>query len=348
MKPKFSIIIPVFNLQEWIEPCLRSVIRQKVGDWECICVDDGSVDDSGSILDRFAAEDGRFRVIHKANEGVSSARNAALDLASGEWIVYIDGDDVLSGDALLIFERIIEAVPHAEMLQYENRAFVGSADCPLIVQDVNDFPILSLTDKGGIFGRVGDISFVAYAYKRIYFGDLRFRDYSIGEDRLYLAMCLARCRCLAYCKAVGYIYRIRTDSAVHQYWSVRNFTDNLNSGLEILQVAHDVGKVTAKNTIRGLVDSITEQGLANVCKMKADKEIVNNAWNQWFLTLGEIKCASLVTLWQKVSILILRKNHSRILARIFCLWPHKLKLFKYKIKRFRLRVKKPYLPFIAN
>ena len=94
--PTFSIIIPVYNVAPYLRECLDSVLAQTFGDWEAICVDDGSTDGSGAILDEYAAKDPRFRVIHQPNSGVSVARNAALDVARGEWIGFLDGDDVWS------------------------------------------------------------------------------------------------------------------------------------------------------------------------------------------------------------------------------------------------------------
>ena len=94
MKPFFSIIIPVYNVAPYLRECLDSVLAQTFTDWECLCVDDGSADESGSILDEYAQRDSRFLVFPKKNGGVSAARNLALDNAKGEWICFLDGDDV--------------------------------------------------------------------------------------------------------------------------------------------------------------------------------------------------------------------------------------------------------------
>lgn len=91
--PFFSIIIPVYNVEPYLRECLDSVRAQAFADWEALCVDDGSSDGSGTILDEYATKDRRFRVIHQPNAGVSAARNAALDIAQGEWICFLDSDD---------------------------------------------------------------------------------------------------------------------------------------------------------------------------------------------------------------------------------------------------------------
>jgi len=100
MSVKFSIIIPIYNVAPYLRECLDSVLAQTYTDWEAICVDDGSTDGSGQMLDEYAARDSRFIVRHKSNNGVSSARNDALENVRGEWIVFLDGDDILLPGAL--------------------------------------------------------------------------------------------------------------------------------------------------------------------------------------------------------------------------------------------------------
>ena len=108
MMPYFSIIIPVFNVAPYLRECLDSVLSQTFTDWEAICVDDGSTDGSGAILDEYAAKDKRFRVVHKENEGVSVARNVGLDLANGEYILFLDSDDTFESYAFYIMHRILD------------------------------------------------------------------------------------------------------------------------------------------------------------------------------------------------------------------------------------------------
>lgn len=94
-RPLISIIIPVYNVQEYVEACLFSVMGQTYPNLEIIAVDDGSTDDSGKICEKFADKDERITVIHKSNGGLSSARNAGTDIAKGDYICYIDSDDAI-------------------------------------------------------------------------------------------------------------------------------------------------------------------------------------------------------------------------------------------------------------
>lgn len=90
---KISVIVPVYNVQEYVGKCLESLITQTLKDIEIICINDGSTDDSLMVLQNFAAKDKRIKVINKENGGVSSARNAGLKAATGEYVMFVDGDD---------------------------------------------------------------------------------------------------------------------------------------------------------------------------------------------------------------------------------------------------------------
>lgn len=95
MPPQISIIIPCFNQELFIEETLNSVQQQTYMNWECLVVDDGSTDDSANIIKQWCEKDSRFRLLPKQNGGLSSARNHGLDHATGEWIQFLDGDDML-------------------------------------------------------------------------------------------------------------------------------------------------------------------------------------------------------------------------------------------------------------
>lgn len=97
--PKVSIIVPVYNVAPYLRQCMDSLVNQTYPNIEMICVDDGSTDTSGEILEQYAQADARVRVLHTKNSGVSSARNAALSLASGEYLLFVDGDDWVDTDA---------------------------------------------------------------------------------------------------------------------------------------------------------------------------------------------------------------------------------------------------------
>ena len=130
---KLSIIIPVFNAERYLRRCLDSIRRQSMRDFEVICIDDGSTDSSAAVLGEYAAQDSRFRVISQANAGQGAARNRGLDVAAGEYICFVDADDVLSGAdilELLISEmekRTLQLLMFDAVTRYEDGATAASA-----------------------------------------------------------------------------------------------------------------------------------------------------------------------------------------------------------------------------
>ena len=96
----FSVIVPVYNVEQYLDKCLASILGQTYKDFECIVVDDGSPDNSSAIIDKYVKQDQRFKVIHQQNMGLSAARNAGLDIAKGDYIAFIDSDDYIADDYL--------------------------------------------------------------------------------------------------------------------------------------------------------------------------------------------------------------------------------------------------------
>lgn len=105
--PVFSFIVPIYKVEQYLRKCLDSISFQSFKDWEALLIDDGSPDNSGLICDEYAKKDARFRVFHKENGGVSSARNLGLENARGEWVWYVDPDDWIAEDALTLLANTI-------------------------------------------------------------------------------------------------------------------------------------------------------------------------------------------------------------------------------------------------
>lgn len=217
MSPFFSIIIPVYNVAPYLRECLDSVLAQTLTDWEAICVDDGSTDGSGAILDEYAAKDKRFRVIHQKNAGVSAARNTALDTAKGEWLIFLDGDDILRADGLeifLLYARVKECdgiLVHPYIPYWK-----GDAIPPRMIK--TKVLLENATREDLIFGSYAANGFpFSRVYKRNVFGHLRFPvGVKMAEDVHFWfdALCIsARWTIL---NAEYYLYRQRQDSVCGQ------------------------------------------------------------------------------------------------------------------------------------
>lgn len=102
---KISVIVPVYNVEKYLKKCIDSVLSQSYGHFELLLIDDGSTDSSGKICDEYGHRDPRIKVVHQNNQGLSSARNAGIDLASGEYITFIDSDDYIDSHFLDILHN---------------------------------------------------------------------------------------------------------------------------------------------------------------------------------------------------------------------------------------------------
>lgn len=216
-KPFFSIIIPVYNVAPYLRECLDSVLAQTFPDWEAICVDDGSTDESGAILDEYAAKDERFRVIHKKNEGVSVARNAALDAARGNYVVFVDADDVILRDWLNVFQAVI-AQDGCEVVRARLQHWHGEPD-------YKDAPELKYSIVARHTSRsavctwgVPEVLYDGYSWlncvKRELIYGLKFPiGIRVLEDCIFSAQIMAKATSVSEVDYAGYLYRARPESA---------------------------------------------------------------------------------------------------------------------------------------
>ena len=147
MIPKISIIVPVYNVEPYIHRCVDSILKQTFIDFELILVDDGSPDNCGAICDDYASKDSRIVVIHKENGGVSSARNAGLDLAKGEFVTFCDSDDYLENSWLEMLYNELQKC-HADVVNATFKLVDGNG---LIIRKVeheyNYYDIREFSDK---------------------------------------------------------------------------------------------------------------------------------------------------------------------------------------------------------
>ena len=118
----FSIIIPVYNVEKYLTKCVESIFAQTFTDYELILVDDGSTDNSGIICDSFAAKNKAVKVVHKPNGGASASRNAGVNAAQGEYIVFMDSDDYILSEHFL--EKIHNKIGVSDILLYKHQKFI--------------------------------------------------------------------------------------------------------------------------------------------------------------------------------------------------------------------------------
>lgn len=113
--PKISVIVPVYNVEKYLHECIGSILTQTFTDFELILVNDGSQDNSGSICDEYASKDNRITVIHQENQGQAAARNTAVAIATGEWIHFVDSDDLIHPQMLEILYGAVDETTQISM-----------------------------------------------------------------------------------------------------------------------------------------------------------------------------------------------------------------------------------------
>lgn len=211
--PRLSVIIPIYNVEKFLRECLDSLIAQTFKNWEAILVDDGSTDSSGAICDEYAFRDARFRVFHKANGGQSSARNLALDNVRGEYIGFVDSDDILTTTMYEVLMSDIDtydadiATCSFTML-YPDRTVKAPAVPNFIVADHDEaLRIICLdgTDTDALWNKV---------YRREVF-NLRFPDGKLFEDTRVIAHVFDNARKVVFNPRALYLYRMRAGSTVN-------------------------------------------------------------------------------------------------------------------------------------
>ena len=228
-----SIIIPIYNVEKYLRQCLDSVVNQTYQDWEAILVDDGSSDGSPAIYDEYAKKDSRFKVVHQANGGVSSARNIGLNKAHGEWLIFLDADDMLKNNALEFYTNHISESIDMIMAGYmsvdeENQVVFE----PETHEDVllNKEQALTMMYKPMWFPYQGYLCNKCYRKSLIDAHHLRFDErIFFNEDRLFVSQYLCSIlKEVLYTSSVVYLVRNHEDSAmasIKKGCNLKFFTD---------------------------------------------------------------------------------------------------------------------------
>ena len=209
-----SVIIPIYNVEKYLEECVESVLYQTYQDLEIILVDDGSPDGCGAICDEYAQKDKRVKVIHKENGGLSDARNAGLDVCRGDYIVFVDSDDC-------IHPQMIERLYNLLMKYQTDMAICSFQDI-----EENEMPLYAKYDAQGkeycfekenIMNQLQSrnlLTVVAWnkIYKARLFENIRYPKGYIHEDEFIIHKLLHLCTRTVYTEEKLYYYRKRGDS----------------------------------------------------------------------------------------------------------------------------------------
>ena len=207
-----SVIVPVYNVERYLDKCIESICAQSFTDTEVILVDDGATDSSGAICDAWAERDARIRVIHKENGGLSDARNAGIDVASGEWYMFVDSDDTITPDTL---ERLYRAaVTHGCEMAVCN--IVRIYDDGTTEPFYNPVSELTLWEGQQRFETLKQPSACNKLFRADLFRDIRFPKGKFYEDTFVYHILAHRSNRIALTGHDGYYYLSRRESILGQ------------------------------------------------------------------------------------------------------------------------------------
>lgn len=212
---RFSVVIPVYNVAPYLAACLDSVLRAGARhEVEIVCVDDGSTDGSGGLLDEYARTHANVRCLHRSNEGVSAARNAGLEVVSGDWILFVDADDVVRETWLDAVARTASEFPDADMISFGMTVFEDQPSWTSVRPSVS---VIDMSSE--IPDALAEKAFCTIAYRREIALSLRFRPFHFGEDLIYVCEAAARARTCVVIDEPEYAYRRRPGSAMQAEWT---------------------------------------------------------------------------------------------------------------------------------
>lgn len=263
-----SIIIPIYKVEQYLDECVTSIINQTYKDFEIILVDDGSPDSCPQMCDEWAKKDARIKVVHKKNGGLSSARNAGLAIAKGEYIGFVDSDDYVDGT---MYEDLMQVMNQNEKTMVVSSPIIRNTDgvfTPYKVgtYDYKDGDTMSFSEYMKLFlGMNMDATVWNKLYKREFIQTM-FREGRNNEDYLFMFYNVKNLydsdKLLAVSAHAHYYYRDNAQSICHQAATSVNrlFFDELYNMVEI---SEDLNKW--KPMMKGMIVPILEGKVIHAC-----------------------------------------------------------------------------------
>ena len=299
---RFSIIIPIYKVEKFICECIDSVINQTLKKIEIILVDDGSPDNCPKICDEYAQKDKRITVIHKANGGLSSARNTGLKKAQGEYVLFLDSDDYyFRNDFLEILDKKV-LDKKLDAVFFQRRRFVDSIKEFLqppspynMLEGCGDSILYQLAKKDKL-----EASAAMKLIKRDYLikNDLYFKEGIYSEDVEWFFRFVQDLKEVDVIETVAYCYRLREGSITHSI-TEKNITDLIYSvetySQQILQIIDEKKKLALLNYLAYqyfIALNLSHRFLRGKAKKKIMRILKNYKWLSNYAISGKTKKAA--------------------------------------------------------
>lgn len=215
---KFSIIIPVYNIEKYLSACLESILSQEFKDYEIIIIDDGSTDNSFKICENYAKKDARIKVEHQKNAGVGKARNKGIKMAQAEYLLFLDGDDVLVQNSLYNINNCMKTADNSDIIfcNYHKENSDGKIidyNYSFLKEKINNYSdSMNLIDEIIKYGILSSSCNKLYRTNFIKNNKVFFNDFIYAEDFNWcLNLILMNPKCF-YCNEYLFIYKYRNES----------------------------------------------------------------------------------------------------------------------------------------
>lgn len=302
--PQISIIVPIYKVEKYLSECVNSLTAQTFTDIEIILVDDGSPDNCGAMCDEFAKQDKRITVIHKKNGGLSSARNAGIKAATGNYICFVDSDDLVSADYCKSLFELIDGTEYdyavGGVYRFKDGAFTEPSKPEKEVLAVGNIQLLEMQiDRKSEFGVWNKL------YKREIFDSLQFADGRLNEDVIWSSDIAAHCKNGAILtNEPVYYYRMREGGIVSQQ-AAKGSVDRIYAGRHLVEQAEKYYPELKEKALNYAL---------NYPWSFADKIVIAKAFKQNKAFLDDLR--SFISAYKdeiKVSSLIPQENKHRML-----------------------------------
>ncbi len=234
---RFSIIVPVYNVREYLEKCVNSILSQEYSDMELILVDDGSTDGSSNLCDSFKEKNEHVKVFHKENGGLSDARNYGIEHSHGDYIIFVDSDDWIEDGCLVKFDRIIgetgvDIIETTLIEAYEDRVFIRD-------QDIEDFFKDKYTLSNLLEWKLHQSYNTWPSQKMIYSrafienNHLSFLKGRLHEDIAWTSNVIKKVKNYTICPFAWYYHRMKRNNSITNSIKAKNITDVIEMAANI-------------------------------------------------------------------------------------------------------------------
>ena len=268
-----SIVVPIYNVENYLRMCLDSIQNQTYQNFECLLINDGSPDNSADICREYVAKDSRFRYFEKENGGLSSARNYGIDRAEGSFITFVDSDDWLEHDAL---DRLYDALKKENAdISIGRYNCYDESRCQYLFYDSNPDDSLEVIEGKEIIHREGVEEMrngnwtVAYLklFKRELLQDLPFPIGKITEDTYWTWKVLLRASKVVYLNRCIYWYRVGLTGTLSNTWSEKRIYDEIEAREEKIAILASLGYdltnhiLVYKSRLQRVIAKLEEQNM---------------------------------------------------------------------------------------